>query len=76
MDAKEIKIKGVQFCKSRGLEKHHAWCDGCPFEDKIMCIDENGELFIHTKTNLDFEDFVRDFNFLIEELNKKGINLT
>ena len=72
MDAKTTKIKGLQYCKSRAIENPYCRCDGCPFEDKIMCIDLYGELCIHKKIDPDFEDFARDFNFMIKELYKDG----
>lgn len=73
MNAKEIKIKGIQYCESRGIENPNSRCDGCPFEDKIMCIDKCGTLCIdRRKVDSDFEDFVRDFNFMIKELYKDG----
>lgn len=73
MDAKTTKIKGLQYCKNRAEENPYDRCDGCPFEDKIMCIEECGTLSIHRGKNYpDFEDFARDFNFMIEELYKDG----
>lgn len=70
MNAKEIRIKGLQYCKSRAIENPYCRCDGCPFEDKIMCIDEYGALCMQ-KTNPDFEDFARDYNFMIKELYRE-----
>jgi len=73
MNAKETKIKGIQYCKNRAEDNPYCPCSGCPFENKIMCIDEYGELAIHHgKDDPDFEDFARDFTFMIEELYKDG----
>lgn len=71
MNVKTTKIKGIKYCQNRAKENSYDRCDGCPFEYKIMCIDEDGELSLHRTINPDFEDFARDFNFMIEELYKR-----
>lgn len=73
MNAKETKIRGLKYCARREIENPYCKCDGCPLEDKIMCIDEYGTLAMHKRIDSDFEDFARDFNFMIKELYKDEV---